>query len=113
LLFLFAIPVAAILACITIVGLGVGIATILVYIVALYSTQVFVGAWLGEKLMGSGIGTGAMIARLAIGLAILRLLRLIPFAGHLVGLIVVLWGLGALVLAIHKRIRPQFAPATV
>jgi len=113
LLFLLAIPVAAILACITIVGLGVGIATILVYIVALYSTQVFVGAWLGEKLMGSGIGTGAMIARLAIGLAILRLLRLIPFAGHLVGLIVVLWGLGALVLAIHKRIRPQFAPATV
>ena len=111
LLFLFAIPVAAILACLTIVGLGVGITTMLVYIVALYSAQVFIGAWLGEKLMGPGIGTGAMIGRLAIGLAILRLVRLIPFAGHLVTLLVVMWGLGALVLAIHKRIRPQFAPA--
>jgi cytoskeletal protein CcmA (bactofilin family)/anti-sigma factor RsiW len=110
LLFLFAIPIAAILACFTIVGLGVGITTILIYIVALYSAQVFIGAWLGERLMGPGISTGAMIGRLAIGLAILRLLRLIPFAGHLITLLVVMWGLGALVLAIHKRIRPQFAP---
>jgi len=111
LLFLFAIPIAAILACLTIVGLGVGITTILLYIVALYSAQVFIGAWLGEKLMGPGIGTGALIGRLAIGLAILRLLRLLPFAGHLITLIVVMWGLGAMVMAIHRRIRPQFAPA--
>jgi len=110
-LFLFAIPVAAVLACFTIVGLGVGITTLLSYIVALYSAQVFIGAWLGEKLMGPGIGTGAIIGRLAIGLAILRLLRLIPFAGHLISLLVVIWGLGALVLAIERRMRPQWAPA--
>jgi hypothetical protein len=61
--------------------------------------------------MGPGIGTGAIIGRLAIGLAILRLLRLIPFAGHLISLLVVIWGLGALVLAIERRMRPQWAPA--
>jgi hypothetical protein len=31
--------------------------------------------------------------------------------GHLITLIVVMWGLGALVLAIYKRVRPQLAPA--
>ena len=49
LLLLFAIPIAAIVACLTIVGLGVGIATILLYMLALYSAQVFIGRWLGEK----------------------------------------------------------------
>ena len=34
------------------------------------------------------------------------------FLGRLIGLIVILWGLGALVLAIHQRLRPQLT-ATV
>lgn len=111
LLFLVATPVAAIFACLTVIGLGLGITTFLLYVVAIYGTQVFVGEWVGEKLMGAGTGAGAAIGRLALGLGVLHLLRLIPFAGRLVGLIVVLWGLGALVLAIHKRLRPQFVPA--
>jgi len=109
LLVLIATPIAAIIACFTIVGLGVGIATLLMYGVALYAAQVFIGERVGERLLGAGVGVGAVIARLALGLAILRVVRLIPFAGRLIGLIVVLWGLGALVLAIHKRLRPQFA----
>jgi cytoskeletal protein CcmA (bactofilin family) len=110
-LFLFAIPIAAVLACLTIVGLGVGIATLLLYIVAIYSAQIFIGSRLGEKLTGTAVGVGASIGKLALGLAILRVLRMLPFAGRLIGLAVVVWGLGALVLAIHKRLRPQFATA--
>lgn len=111
LLFLVAIPVAAIVACLTIVGLGVGITTFLVYMIAIYAAQVFIGEWLGEKILGASTGAAAAMGRLALGLAILHLLRMIPFAGRLIGLIVVLWGFGSLVLAIHKRIRPQFAAA--
>lgn len=111
LLFLVATPVAAMIACLTIVGLGVGITTFLLYIVAIYGAQVFVGEWVGEVLLGTGAGAGALIGRLALGLGILHLLRMIPFAGRLVGIVVVLWGLGALVLAIHQRLRPQFAAA--
>ena len=111
LLFLVAIPVAAIVACLTIVGLGVGITTFFVYLIAIYAAQIFIGEWLGEKLLGPGVGTAAAIGRLALGLAILHLLRLIPFVGRLIGLVVVLWGLGALILAIHKRLRPQFVAA--
>jgi cytoskeletal protein CcmA (bactofilin family) len=110
-LFLFATPNVAILACLTIVGLGVGISTVLLFVIAVYSAQVFVGAWLGEKLLGASVGIGLAIGRLALGLAILRALRMIPYAGPLIGAIIVIWGLGALVLAIHKKMRPQLAPA--
>lgn len=106
-LFLIAIPIAAIFACITIVGLGIGVAALLLYLVALYSTQVFVGSWIGEKLLGVGSGMGPALGRLALGLAILRALRILPYVGWVVTLVMVLWGLGALALAIHKISRTK------
>lgn len=109
-LFLFAVPIAAIFACITIVGLGLGIAALLLYLVALYSAQVFVGSWIGEKLLGLGSGLGPAIGRLALGLAILRGLRIVPFIGWLVTLVMLFWGLGALALALHRMSRTK-APA--
>jgi cytoskeletal protein CcmA (bactofilin family) len=111
LLFLVGTPVAAVIACVTIVGLGVGIVTFLVYLVALYISQIFVGAWLGEKLLGAGIGIGPVLARLALGLAILRLVRIIPVVGPLSVLVVCVWGLGAYVLTVHKRMRQQVVAA--
>lgn len=109
-LFLFAVPIAAIFACITIVGLGLGVAALLLYLVALYSTQVFVGSWIGEKLLGLGSGIGPAIGRLALGLAILRGLRILPYIGWLVTLVMLFWGLGALALALHRMSRTK-APA--
>lgn len=107
LLFLVGLPVAAVIACVTIVGLGLGIVTVLTYIVAVYMSQIFVGEWLGEKLLGAGIGVGPVLARLALGLAILRVVRVIPFLGPLSMWVVIIWGLGAYVLSIHKRMRHQ------
>ena len=107
LLFLFATPIAAFIACLTIVGLGVGLTVLLFYLIAVYSAQVFIGSWLGDKLLGSGAGAGPIIGRLALGLAILRVLWALPFAGGVIRFIVVIWGLGALVLAIYRRMRPH------
>lgn len=111
LLFLVGLPVAAFIACITIVGLGLGIVTFLIYIVAVYMSQIFVGEWLGEKLLGAGIGVGPVLARLALGLAILRVVRVIPFLGPLSMWVVIIWGLGAYVLSVHKKMRHQVAAA--
>ncbi|MGH9718051.1 MAG: hypothetical protein ACRD4R_15170 [Candidatus Acidiferrales bacterium] len=111
-LFLFATPIAAFFACITIVGLGLGVAAFLLYLVALYSTQVFIGSWIGEKLLGFSTGIGPAIGRLALGLAILRALMMLPFVGWLVVLATLIWGLGALALAFHKMTRSR-APAEV
>jgi cytoskeletal protein CcmA (bactofilin family)/anti-sigma factor RsiW len=110
-LFLLGLPVAAILVCITIVGIPVGITALFLYLIALYSTQVFVGAWLGERILGAGVGFGPTLGRLALGLGIIRLLRMIPYLGALVGAIVIVWGLGALVLTLYRYMRPQFVPA--
>lgn len=112
-LFLFAAPIGILIACLTIVGLGIGISTLFLYVIAIYAAQVFVGSWLGEKLLGYSVGIGPAVARLAIGLAILRAFRMIPFVAPLAGLIIVIWGLGALILAAYSRMRPQSSPVTV
>jgi hypothetical protein len=109
-LFLFATPIAAIIVCATIVGLSVGIPVILFYGVAVYAAKIFVGAWLGEKLLGAGVGIGPALGRLALGLAILQAIRMVPFAGPVIGLLIAMWGFGAVVLALHRRISP---PASV
>lgn len=109
LLALVVTPIVAALVCLTIVGLGLGIATLLLYLIALYSAQIFVGSWIGEMLLGSRYGVGAAIGRLALGLAVIRILTALPYAGGWIALIVTLLGLGALVLALHKRVRPAVA----
>jgi cytoskeletal protein CcmA (bactofilin family) len=110
-LFLLATPIAALIACITVVGLGVGISALMLWLIAIYAAQVFVGAWLGEKILGAGTGAGAALGRLALGLLILRALSMLPFLGGWISFAVVVWGLGAIALAVYKHIRPQIAPA--
>src|SRR6267378_4279811 len=104
---LFATPILAVLACATIVGLAVGIGTLLAWIVAFYSAQVFVGAWLGETLMGATPGRGAAIGRLAIGLLLLKVAGALPYIGGWIKLAAVFLGMGALALAVYKRTHPR------
>jgi cytoskeletal protein CcmA (bactofilin family) len=110
-LMLIVTPIAAAAACLTIVGVGIGIVAILWYLIALFAAQVFVGAWLGEKMLGSGVGVAATAGRLALGLAVIRLISIVPIAGALVQIVVVIWGLGALGRAVHRRMRHQVTTA--
>ncbi len=114
-LVLFGVPLAAIIACITVVGIGVALATTAVWFIALYATQVVVGAWLGEKLLGRAAGTGALVGRMALGIVIIRILGAIPHLSFWVWLAVFLWGMGALSLAIYRRLQrgPAGPPASV
>lgn len=113
LLLLPGVLLAAIITCATIVGLGVGISALLLWVIAIYAAQVFVGAWLGEKVLGTSPGAGAALGRLALGLIILRALRMVPYLGGWVGFFIIIWGMGALALAIYKNMRPQLAAAPV
>src|SRR5437016_11348016 len=51
-LVLFGVPIAACIACITVVGLFIGISTLFVWYAALYFAQIIVGAVIGQWLMG-------------------------------------------------------------
>jgi cytoskeletal protein CcmA (bactofilin family) len=93
------------------VGVGAGVAGALAYAPILYVAQVFVGAWLGNKIMGEPPAiTSAIIGRMAVGLLILHVARLIPILGGLVGLAVLLWGTGAVLLGFYRMSRVEGAP---
>ena len=95
-----------------IVGIGAGVAGVLGYAPILYIAQVFVGAWLGNKIMGeTSAATSAVIGRMAVGLLILHVVGLIPFLGGLVWLAVLLWGTGAVLLGFYRMSRAESAPS--
>jgi cytoskeletal protein CcmA (bactofilin family) len=103
---LFVTPIAAILVCFTIVGISVGLIALLFYAVALYLAQIPVALFLGRWIIGSFRaveGKPIMLGALALGLVIIHLLRLIPYFGFFVALVVILFGLGAVVAWERKR----------
>jgi cytoskeletal protein CcmA (bactofilin family) len=112
-LFLIALPVLAIIICITIVGIGVGLAALMFWIVAIYAAHVIVGAWLGGRLLGESVGVGSALGRMALGLLILRAVGVVPYLGVWVSGLIVCLGLGAMVLAIYRNMRPHLEAAAV
>ena len=92
----FGLPILAIIALITLVGIPFGVGLLLA-LVPLYAVGYTTSAWLlGRRLVRPP--TGRVLAFLA-GLAILRLLALIPILGGLVWFAATVLGLGALVVA--------------
>ncbi|MGO9640763.1 MAG: zf-HC2 domain-containing protein [Candidatus Acidiferrales bacterium] len=93
-------------------GVGGGLAIALAYVPVMYLAQIFVGAWLGDTILGGKAGIGAQLGRLALGLLILHAVRLVPFLGFLVWVAVLIWGSGAILLALYQRSRSVSVAAT-
>ncbi|HKW87465.1 MAG TPA: hypothetical protein VJN21_01775 [Candidatus Acidoferrales bacterium] len=105
-------PIAAIIVCITIVGIGVSLATLMVYAIAIYAAQIFVATWLGNTLLGHSEGTGGTLGRLAIGLLIIQVLQMVPeHVGDIVCFGVIIWGLGAIAIASYRYLKPAVTVA--
>jgi len=105
-LILFATPIAAIIVCITIIGIPLGLIALALWGIAIYLAQIPVGLFIGHWIIGHfrGVeGKAIMIGALALGLVILRLLRLIPHLGFFIGLAVILFGLGAVIVTLRRR----------
>lgn len=111
----FGVPIAAIIACVTVVGLFVGISAVFVWYASLYFAQLIVGALVGQWLMGRTRETWPLIGRMAVGIVLVRMATVIPEIGGWVKFGVILWGLGAISLTIYNRFQPSLpaaAPAT-
>jgi len=105
-LILFVTPIAAILVCLTIVGIPLGLIALALWAIGLYLAQIPVGLLIGRLIIGRFRGVerrGIMIGALALGLVILALLGLIPYLGFLIGLAVALFGFGAVVVSERRR----------
>jgi len=103
-------PIAAVLACITVVGLGLGIPAFLLWLFLIFFAQIFAATWLGEAMLGASSGTWPMAGRLAVGLLVLRLATLIPYVGPWVRFVACVLGMGALTLVVYRRLQPPAAP---
>ncbi len=105
-LVLFVTPIAAIVTCITIIGIPLGLIALALWGIAIYLAQIPVGLFVGKLIIGryrEVEGKGIMVAALALGLVILKLLRLIPYLGFWIGVAAVIFGLGAVVVSERRR----------
>ena len=109
-LVLFGVPIAAIIACITVVGLFLGVATLFLWYASLYVAQTIVGGLIGQWLLGRTSEQWPLIGRMVIGLLLLRLVTAVPEIGGWVKFAVILWGMGAISLSIYQRFAPVVAP---
>jgi cytoskeletal protein CcmA (bactofilin family) len=103
------VPLLAILALVTLVGIPLGVALLLAAIPVLlvaYTTS----AWILGRRVLRNRSTSPWVALLA-GWGILRLVALIPVVGGLVGLAATVVGLGALTVALWRARRPGATPA--
>ena len=105
-LVLFVTPIAAVIVCITIIGIPVGLIALALWGIAIYLAQIPVGLFIGRWIIGrfrNVEGKAIMIGALALGLVILKLLGLIPhLVGFFIGVAVALFGMGAVVVSIRK-----------
>ena len=106
----FAVPIAAVIACFTVVGLFVGLTTVLLWYASLYFAQIIVGATVGQWILGRAVDTWGLIGRMVVGICILRVGMAVPYLGAWFKFGVIIWGVGALSLAIYRRLQPTLAP---
>jgi len=104
---LASVPLAIVLAAITLVGIPVSLMLLAMYLAAIYTAKVWVGAFLGRVLLKpAGATKGDILAGLLLGLLILTIVGFIPYLGGLVRFGVVCLGLGAFAGQLYRASRP-------
>jgi cytoskeletal protein CcmA (bactofilin family) len=116
-LIFFGVPIAAILACITVVGLPLGLLSLGLWFLAVNCAELVVGTVVGNWIFGRTADTWGLIGRMAAGFAIVRIVYT-PIAplhviGILVGLGIWMWGMGAIALALYARLQPKISPSSM
>ena len=79
-LILFVTPLAVLITFITVIGIPLGLAGLLIYGLAIYLSQIAVGLFIGDLIIGrftSSNSRGVLVGAFALGFAILTLINLI------------------------------------
>ena len=111
----FGVPIAAIIACITVVGIPLGVLTLGFWMLMVCSAELVVGAVVGDWILGRARDTWGMIGRMSLGFVIVRIaytaIEQVHVAGLLVGIGIWTWGMGAISLALYRRLAPVVTPS--
>ena len=90
-----AAPIAAVVVCITVVGIPLGVLALVLWGAALMFSGVPVGMWLGRWLIALlGSGGASPYLGLLVGLVLLTLVGLVPYLGAITKSLTVLFGMG-------------------
>jgi cytoskeletal protein CcmA (bactofilin family) len=106
----FGVFIASVIACFTIVGLLVGLSSLMLWFVMLFAAEVAVGGIVGQWIMGHATEFWPFFLRVIVGVIAVRIVTSIPFIGFWAGLAVAVWGMGAISLALYRRLQPSMAP---
>jgi cytoskeletal protein CcmA (bactofilin family) len=113
---LVVVPAAAFVLLFTIVAIPLSFVVMLLYFATLYPSQVFVAAWMGDRLVhAASRGRPAhpsVFLALAVGSVLLVLLFAIPYIGWLFRLVAVLAGFGALWMTVWSAVAGRPATAS-
>ena len=109
-LVLFAVPIAAIIVCFTVIGLFLGLTTLALWCVMMMAAEVVVGTIVGQWIMGRTSEYWPLVLRMSVGIILVRIVTSIPFLGGWARFAVSLWGLGAISLALYRKLQPVVAP---
>jgi cytoskeletal protein CcmA (bactofilin family) len=106
-----ATPVLAVIVCITIVGIPLAMISLAGWGIALYLGYIFAAIALGRALLAWALKQRpvSLLWCLLLGLVLLMLVKMIPYAGGLLILLGIVWGMGSM--AIGLRRPPEPAPA--
>ena len=74
------------------------------------AAEVIVGTIVGQWVMGRTSEYWALVLRMVVGIILVRIVTTVPFLGGWAGFAVTLWGLGAISLALYRRLQPIVAP---
>jgi len=106
----FGVFIGSVIACFTIVGLLVGLSSLMLWFVMLFAAEVVVGGIVGQWIMGRNDEFWQFFVRVIVGVIAVRVVTSLPFIGFWAGLAVAVWGMGAISLALYRRLQPSLAP---
>jgi hypothetical protein len=114
---LVAVPVAAALVTVTIIGIPLSLCALLLYLATVYPGQVFVAGWLGRLILQLSRRTArqppAASWSVVVGTIVLVLLFAVPYGGWAFRLVSIMAGFGALWVTIWRSVtsRPEASEA--
>ena len=106
----FGVFIGSIIACLTIVGLLLGLSSLMLWFVMVMAAEVVVGGIVGQWILGRNEEFWPFILRMVVGVCAVRVITSLPFIGFWAALAVALWGMGAISLALYRRLQPSLAP---
>ncbi len=105
------VPIVLLILLVMIITIPLMFVVLMSYLIALYIAKFYVAIWLGNLILQrSGRTDVSPIPSLLLGLVPIYLVTAIPIAGTLIGIVIIFFGLGALLQRKETRLDTAFEP---